>query len=251
MPGFQNDKMQQQVAFVLGCGGLGCTIALALARLGIKKIFLLDMDTVDISNLNRQILFSKDHVGQNKVDAAAEGLKPHLVGPTQVEKYHLNALTNWSKVVSIAKQCTVIFNNIDVGHYFDYAVISLGKSLGIPVVAGSSYARTWIVEFYAAKQGKSSFSYENKDGDKAIFEKLNPKDIQSFSDISFIPPDDNPNTRQIGSNVLVCSMAGLNTVNHWVQELMGFEMPNFSKVDISSFWKSDDIIAWPPPEEEN
>jgi len=44
---------------VLGCGGLGCTVAFALARLGIKKIILIDYDKVEISNLNRQILFFK------------------------------------------------------------------------------------------------------------------------------------------------------------------------------------------------
>jgi hypothetical protein len=59
----------------------------------------------------------------------------------KVEKFHGNALTEWKKIVELAKQSTVIFNNIDVGHYFDYACLSLAKSLGIPYAAGSSYCR--------------------------------------------------------------------------------------------------------------
>jgi len=122
--------------------------------------------------------------------------------------------------------------------------------LGLPVVAGSSYSRTWIVEYFSGKPGKSSFSYVNKDGDPKIFEKLHPSLIQTYSDLSFVPPDSNPNTRSIGSNVLVCSMAGLMTVNHWRQDMMGFEMPNYTKSDISLFWKPDDNLAWAAPDDE-
>jgi len=250
MPGFNHQIIENQVAFVMGVGGLGCTISLALARLGIKKMYLLDFDIVDMSNLNRQILFSKQDVGKRKVEAAAEGLKPHLVRPTEIEIHHFDVRTHWPQVVEIARKCTVLFNNIDIGHYFDFAVLSLGKSLKLPVVAGSSYSRTWVVEYFTGKPGKSSFSYVNQDGDTKIFAQLTPDKIQQLTDLSFIPSDKNPNTRNIGSNVLVCSMAGLMTVNHWCQELMGFEMPNFSKCDITLFWKPDDILAWPHPEEE-
>jgi len=251
MPGFDHKKIENQVAFVLGAGGLGCTVAFTLARLGIKKMFILDYDVVDMSNLNRQILFSKKHVGMPKVEAAADGIKAHIIGATEIETMHLNVVTNWPKVVAVAKQCTVLFNNIDIGHYFDFGVLSLGKSLGIPVVAGSSYARTWIVEYFSGKPGKSSFSYFNKSGDPKIYDQLHPSKIQSLLDLTFIPSDKNPNTRTIGSNVLVCSMAGLMTVNHWCQELMGFEMPNYTKSDISTFWKPDDTLAWPAPDDDD
>lgn len=64
-----------------------------------------------------------------------------LLIDSKVEKYHGDALKNWSQIVELAKKCTVIFNNIDVGAYFDYATLSLAKSLGIPYAAGSSYCR--------------------------------------------------------------------------------------------------------------
>jgi molybdopterin/thiamine biosynthesis adenylyltransferase len=43
-------------------------VALNLCRLGVKKIYLLDKDVVDHHNLNRQVLFSKDHIGKSKVN---------------------------------------------------------------------------------------------------------------------------------------------------------------------------------------
>ncbi len=55
---------------ILGVGGLGCAVSLALARLGVKKMIMIDKDTVDISNLNRQVLFSWDDVGKPKVEIA-------------------------------------------------------------------------------------------------------------------------------------------------------------------------------------
>ena len=48
------------------------SVALDLVRLGVKKIFILDKDVVDEHNLNRQILFSKEDVGQPKVYSAAK-----------------------------------------------------------------------------------------------------------------------------------------------------------------------------------
>lgn len=51
------------MCLLLGTGGLGCSVALGLARLGVGKLILIDKDTVDISNLNRQILFDHKHIG--------------------------------------------------------------------------------------------------------------------------------------------------------------------------------------------
>ena len=58
---------------VCGLGGLGSNIAIALARAGIGKLFLIDFDRVDITNLHRQ-QYKANQIGLHKADALAENL---------------------------------------------------------------------------------------------------------------------------------------------------------------------------------
>jgi len=59
---------------VVGVGGLGCPVSLYLAAAGIGKLIICDGDQVEITNLQRQVLFTEQSVGINKAEAAAEHL---------------------------------------------------------------------------------------------------------------------------------------------------------------------------------
>lgn len=68
-------RLASATVVILGCGGLGSWAASALGCAGIGCLVLIDDDTVEVSNLNRQILFRESDVGSAKVDAAARTLR--------------------------------------------------------------------------------------------------------------------------------------------------------------------------------
>lgn len=68
-------RLAETTALVVGLGGLGCPAAIYLAGAGVGTLLLNDFDTVDASNLPRQILFTADDVGRSKVAAARAQLK--------------------------------------------------------------------------------------------------------------------------------------------------------------------------------
>lgn len=69
------NSLSVKTILVIGIGGVGGTALEALARSGFKKFIIIDSDKVDASNLNRQILFTAEDIGVDKVDAA----KKHLL----------------------------------------------------------------------------------------------------------------------------------------------------------------------------
>ena len=67
--------IQKQHVIIIGIGGIGCPIAQYLIATGIKNLTLIDDDVVQISNLNRQILFNEKDLGAKMVKVAKEKLR--------------------------------------------------------------------------------------------------------------------------------------------------------------------------------
>ncbi len=68
-----HEKIKQATVGIAGCGGLGSSIAVALARVGVGRLILADFDVVEPSNLNRQQYFI-DQIGLLKVEALRQNL---------------------------------------------------------------------------------------------------------------------------------------------------------------------------------
>ncbi len=68
-------RLKNASVLMIGTGGLGCPAALYLAAAGVGRIGLIDPDTVDVSNLQRQILHGQSWIGKPKLDSAADRLR--------------------------------------------------------------------------------------------------------------------------------------------------------------------------------
>jgi len=69
------EKISSSKVLIVGMGGLGCPVLLYLSNLGIKNIGIIDYDKVDLSNLNRQILFNTKDIGKFKVTQAKKKIQ--------------------------------------------------------------------------------------------------------------------------------------------------------------------------------
>ncbi|MBO4339716.1 MAG: HesA/MoeB/ThiF family protein [Clostridia bacterium] len=73
----QGFDISKNSAVIIGCGGLGTNAAVQLAGAGIGKLLLIDYDTVEERNLNRQFFYTKNDIGKEKCVILAERLKAY------------------------------------------------------------------------------------------------------------------------------------------------------------------------------
>lgn len=85
-------KMQEDIVkakiILLGVGGIGSHLALALASIGVEELIIIDMDKVELSNTSRQILYDETDVGKYKIDVAEEKLKKYNRN-IKISKYNI------------------------------------------------------------------------------------------------------------------------------------------------------------------
>ena len=141
LPGFGAEaqrRLAQSSVLLVGAGGLGSTLSQLLCAAGVGRLVLLDADRVSVNNLQRQILYRTDQVGQPKVKHAAESL--HRLNPhVQIEAY--DEFLTPANARLRAEGCDLIADGSD-NAAARYLMNDLCAGLGIPYVYGS------IVDFY-------------------------------------------------------------------------------------------------------
>ena len=129
------EKLKRSSVLCVGAGGLGSPCLMYLAAAGVGKIGIIDMDIVDESNIQRQILHGSKDIGKKKIDSAEETISS--INPN-VELDLYDQEFNETNALKIAKNYDVIIDGTD-NFPSRYLVSDVSVLLEIPNVYGSIF----------------------------------------------------------------------------------------------------------------
>ena len=142
-------KLKQASVLLVGMGGLGSPTAMYLAAAGLGRLGIVDFDVVDVTNLQRQIIFSTEDVGRPKLQAAEErlkGINPYL----QIDSFE-ERLTSENALEILGNYDIIIdgTDNFPTRYLVNDACVLLGK----PNVYGSIFRFEGQASVFYAKEG--------------------------------------------------------------------------------------------------
>ncbi len=167
-------KLQESSVLVVGAGGLGCPVLQYLTAAGVGRIGIIDGDTVDQSNLQRQVLYTKSDVGKLKVNVAVDRLSEQNQF-TNFEK-HSFYLTK-DNAIDLFKRYDIIVDGSD-NFPTRYLVSDASFLAQKPLVYGSIYKFEGQVSVFNFKEGPTY---------RCLFpEPPNPEAIKNCSEIGVL-----------------------------------------------------------------
>lgn len=192
-------KVKNSKVLVVGAGGLGSPVLLYLAAAGIGKIGIADFDTVDITNLQRQVLFTEQDVGKNKAESAARRLQER------------NSLLTY---VSISEKVTV-----------DNA-LEMVKEYDVVVDATDNFSTRYLLNDACVLQDKPLVygSILKFEGQVAVFNQvIHGKHSANYRDLFPQPPDAAtvPNCEQAGVLGILPGIVGSYQANEVIKIITG------------------------------
>ena len=142
-------KLLNSKVLCLGAGGLGSPAALYLAAAGIGTLGIVDMDVVDESNLQRQVLHNYSRIGQHKVDSAKKTIN-ELNPDVSVETHAVRL--DASNIEEVISQYDLVIDGTD-NFPVRYMLNDASVKLGIPVVHGSIFRFEGQVTVFDPRHG--------------------------------------------------------------------------------------------------
>ena len=127
-------RLLASTALVVGAGGLGCPAALYLASAGVGRLLIADGDTVDLTNLQRQVLHREAGIGLPKVESARRALAE--IDP-RVEVVPLEARLAGAALADAVRQADVVLDCTD-NFATRHAVNRACFAAGVPLVSGAA-----------------------------------------------------------------------------------------------------------------
>ena len=152
-------KLQNASVLVVGCGGLGSPIAVYLASSGVGKVHLVDFDTVDITNLHRQVFFALDDVDKPKAEVLSAFIKKRA--PFTEVNYTIKLITK-ENVFELIENVDIVVDGTDslpTKYLLNDACVIKNK----PLVYGSLYKFDGYVSTFNVLQKDGSYSANLRD----------------------------------------------------------------------------------------
>ena len=173
-------KLFDTKVLVVGCGGLGNYVAVNLAASGIGTLHLVDFDTVDISNLHRQVFFKTEDVGKQKAETLAKyisTINDDISVSFSNKKFTKTDIRNTIKEYDYIVECT---DSLDTKYLINDACVLEKK----PLVYGSLHK----FEAHIA-----SFSFQDKNGKRTaslrdVFPEMPTENIPTCSEVGTLNP---------------------------------------------------------------
>ena len=242
-------KLKASKIGVAGLGGMGSNIAEYLARVGVGELRLADHDTIDISNINRQVIANTNTVGKKKAEASFNELSA-IAPDTKIHTF-TDGITS-ENVEEFVKGCDFVVDEIDVfpleAHYLLHAAC---RKYNIPVY--SAYVVGMGIHFYKFHGDEFKFedflSWNKEMSDKDVFDEVvkqvvqpEPKYLQGENLLEFKKMALNKGVPIFGPSCLLghstvvtrilCDFLGSKVLNTEVAKTP--VMPNFLKIDLST-----------------
>jgi len=152
-------RLGQSSVLVIGAGGLGAPVLLYLAAAGVGTIGIVDFDRVDLTNLQRQVLYTTDQIGQSKAQLAAQRLRE--LNPNCTVQVHDTALSRENALDLFAPYDLIVdgTDNFPTRYLANDAAVILDKTY----IYGSIYRYEGQVSVFHAPlpDGKRSINYRN------------------------------------------------------------------------------------------
>ncbi|WKD85636.1 putative adenylyltransferase/sulfurtransferase MoeZ [Polaribacter huanghezhanensis] len=195
-------KLQNTSVLVVGCGGLGSPIAVLLATSGIGKLHLVDFDTIDVTNLHRQVFFSLDDVGKSKAATLAKFIEKRA--PFTEVIFTEKPITK-SNVFELISEIDIVIDGTDslpTKYLLNDACVIKKK----PLVYGSLYKFDGYVSSFNVAQEDGSYSANLRDA----FPKM---------------ATDIPNCEEAGTLNSIVSLIAVQQVNEVLKLVTGIGKP--------------------------
>ena len=143
------EKLKEATIAIIGVGGLGSLTSLYATAAGIGKIKIVDHDTVDLTNLNRQIIHSTPDIKKTKVESAKEKLQA-LNPEVEIEPH--DVFLDENNIIDIIKDCNLVLDCLD-NFSTRFLLNKTCVDLEIPYVHAACYAFEGRVLTIVPKKG--------------------------------------------------------------------------------------------------